>query len=919
MNSQENYVHPTSLHPLKDKLFSFFKNFLIPVFFAAVILFTSGYAKTTTRQGSFNSSTLIILLGLTICLLIALVLLIPVKKYKEYLHPLRNKIYKQQYLYYVGFGVLLLIGLFVYYYIKGNDLFTLAHYVLLIAFGFAFALVIPFKTFTKYYNKTVAYLGLFSFILFLILLAAGDLPFFTSTFTSGNDARYRSFLGLFYRIDVGNPRNYGPFWEPGIFSLVLLIALIFEIMQNKRPNLLYIGIYVATIFTTFSTSAILLLPFCVPLFFALHNNKKWFYITLPIATVLVAGVIVLGNPSFKIPFFSVVFSKLFANDSGSGSFTTRLLSPLYGVRLFANSYGLGFGPNIFDAKYEVLTLFGKTNPIEQTSTVGWLFGSFGVFGILFISVAFAFLIFYFWKKFNLKSAIFAAIFALVIINCEPMYSFSIFWIIFSYPISLELKEVVLANGDKTTLIESVTKSKSTSSLTFSNMFWSVLIKVVALLIGLLMYPMYLKYFGNQTSMVSISGSLTTQGAVALGAWLVIIQILSWVLMFDIGIGNGLKTKLVESLSKNDVKESKKLISSSYISNALIIAAVLVVGLPIIFLINFNPLLNISSEVIPVNTLRFAFALAFISICIEFVLKIVLNIYQAMQKQVIASLIPLISTILLLIFVAFVRIEDMSKSLIVISLFYILSVNLPLIVLTLILFGKKLKECRPSVKEWSMQTAKSIVALGGIYFLIQIFLLVINSTNKVIISNVYGAEAVTFYEPYLKIFSAICAVGSALSLPIWTLTIRADVKKEYGWFKKAEKIIVVLIVVFIFGSLLAAAILQILFDLWLKSNTFTVSMTNAFLFAVWAIATICSYFTSGISNGLRILKPQVIVFGIAAVLKIPVFIILHRVIPSLDWSLLLIIDSVVMGVASAVMAILNHRAIKQRLNQNIVEE
>jgi hypothetical protein len=133
-----------------------------------------------------------------------------------------------------------------------------------------------------------------------------------------------------------------------------------------------------------------------------------------------------------------------------------------------------------------------------------------------------------------------------------MYSFSIFWIIFTYPISRELKEIVLASGDKTTLIENVTKSKSTSSLTFSNMFWSVLIKVVALLIGLLMYPMYLKYFGNQTSIVSTSGSKTTQGAVALGAWLVIIQILSWVLMFDIGIGNGLKTKLVESLSKNDV-------------------------------------------------------------------------------------------------------------------------------------------------------------------------------------------------------------------------------------------------------------------------------------------------------------------------------------------------------------------------------
>ena len=481
-----------------------------------------------------------------------------------------------------------------------------------------------------------------------------------------------------------------------------------------------------------------------------------------------------------------------------------------------------------------------------------------------------------------------------------------------YPLAGDVKKSFAKNADQTSLIDSVLKSKSTASLTFSNLSWSLVIKVVALAVGLFIYPMYVKYFGNQTAIVDGTGSPTTHGAIALGTWLVILQILSWVLMFDIGIGNGLKTKLVESFNKKDDEMSKKLISSSYISNLLIVGGLLCVGLPIIFFIDFNSLLNISTDVIPVRTLQFAFALAFISICLEFVLKVILNIYQAMQKQVIASLFPLISTIMLLIYVYFVRIESMANALITISAFYIISINLPLVILTIICFSGKLKNCEPSFKYWSAKTARSVVLLGGVYFLIQIFLLVINSTNKVIISNVFGPAMVTNYEPYLKIFSAICAVASAISLPIWTLTIRADVNKEYGWLKKAEKMILIFVVIFALGSLFAAAVLQLIFNLWLKSNSFTINYANAFIFAVWAIASICSYFTSGISNGLKILKPQLIVYGIGSVAKIPLFFLIHHLAPNTDWSLLLLIDATIMFSAAIIMAIMNHRAINARI-------
>ena len=479
---------------IPPKLLSILTGFILPIFFAAIILFSSGYAKVTTRQGSFNSTIIIIIAVLAVALVAIVILKVPLESYKKLLHPIKNKFFKNLDLYLVAIPIILFIGLLVYYYFSGNQLFTLAHYILLIVFGFSFAMVVPFKTFARYYNKTVLFLGLFSFIVFIIMLFAGDTPFFSSTFMSGNDACYRSFLGLYFRIDVGNPRNYGPFWEPGIFSLMLIIAIVFELSLNKKPNFVNLIIYVATIATTFSTSALLLLPFCIPLYFAFHNNKKWFWITLPMAIVFSAGIIILGEPSLNIPFFSQTFSKLFS--SGNGSFKTRILSPIYGLYLGGKSYGLGFGPNVFDAKYEVLLLLGNDKPIEQTSTIGWIAGSFGVVGLFFIIAALVSMFYYFKNKYNIMSAIFILVYSMIIINCEPMYAFSIFWIIFMYPLAGDVKNVFKKNEDQTSLIDSVLKSKSTASLTFSNLSWSLVIKVVALLIGLFLYPMYVKYFGN---------------------------------------------------------------------------------------------------------------------------------------------------------------------------------------------------------------------------------------------------------------------------------------------------------------------------------------------------------------------------------------------------------------------------------------
>lgn len=46
-------------------------------------------------------------------------------------------------------------------------------------------------------------------------------------------------------------------------------------------------------------------------------------------------------------------------------------------------------------------------------------------------------------------------------------------------------------------------------------------------------------------------------------WLTLTSLVSWIALFDIGLGNGLRNRLSETLAKNDITQSKKYISTAY--------------------------------------------------------------------------------------------------------------------------------------------------------------------------------------------------------------------------------------------------------------------------------------------------------------------------------------------------------------------
>ena len=95
------------------------------------------------------------------------------------------------------------------------------------------------------------------------------------------------------------------------------------------------------------------------------------------------------------------------------------------------------------------------------------------------------------------------------------------------------------------------KSKTNKSLLI-NIFSSYLVKGLGVLCSLISMPLFLKYFNDQ---------------MILGVWFTMLSVLNWILVFDMGIGNGLRNHLTKALAKKDFQSAKQLVSSSYVMDA----------------------------------------------------------------------------------------------------------------------------------------------------------------------------------------------------------------------------------------------------------------------------------------------------------------------------------------------------------------
>lgn len=411
------------------------------------------------------------------------------------------------------------------------------------------------------------------------------------------------------------------------------------------------------------------------------------------------------------------------------------------------------------------------------------------------------------------------------------------------------------------IVAKLSGTNENNEILIKNFTYSFLISILSTLVGILTLPSYISFFNN---------------AEVLGLWYAFLSILTWMIDLDFGIGNGLKNHLTKAISLNNTKEIRGYISSAYFSVGVFV--IFASALITIFSnkINFNSLLNINKDIVSPEALSEAITIILFGVLTQFLLKLINAILNAMQKPQINNLINLITNILLVIFLNVYPTGSNDDNIVNVAHFRNIATIVPLIATTIFVFSRNLKHAIPRIKYFSCNFAKHVFSLGGQFFFVQLFYIIIMSTNEVLITKFAGNIYNVDYQAYYKVFTFLSNVFFLISIPLWSVVTKAVAEKDTKWIKSSYKKLLILSAVVCLFELLIIPTTKPLMILWLGKDAIPqTDMITSFTFAVLGCLLIITSVFSAFACGMSKLKTQAICYFIGAVIKVPLSYVLVK--------------------------------------------
>jgi O-antigen/teichoic acid export membrane protein len=381
-----------------------------------------------------------------------------------------------------------------------------------------------------------------------------------------------------------------------------------------------------------------------------------------------------------------------------------------------------------------------------------------------------------------------------------------------------------------------------------NILFSFIIKGVGILISIIIFPLTIHYLGK----------------VEYGIWVTLSSVLLWLGTFDVGLGNGMRNKLTESIAKEDFKMGRIYTSTTYAGMTLIFTGILLIFLLINPFLDWTHILNTAPSLHKEIDVLVIYLVVFL--VIRFVTQLISTILIADQNPYISSSFDVIANIISLIFLLLLWHFEI-KSLLYLGIVFSAAPVLVYIGASFYYFRGKYKSIRPSVKFVYFKYFKELGGLGGKFFIIQIAFLVIFATNNLIISYLYGPSQVTIYTVPYKCFSYVFLVFNTILFPFWSAFTDAYVKNDFHWIRSTlNKLTRLWAIIFVF-VIFMIAISNFIYRIYVGPDIkvpFMLSLLMGLFISIFAFFNIFCFFI----NGTGKIALQLLIYIIAALLDIP---------------------------------------------------
>ena len=358
-----------------------------------------------------------------------------------------------------------------------------------------------------------------------------------------------------------------------------------------------------------------------------------------------------------------------------------------------------------------------------------------------------------------------------------------------------------------------------------------------------------------------------------GIWITLSSIIAWFGFFDVGLGHGLRNRFAEALANGEEKLAQIYVSTTYAILTLIITLVLILFYIISPLLNWSVLLNAGGDIALQSELGILALIVFTFFCLRFIFKLITTILTADQRPAKASLFGLFDKIIALLLI-YILTKTTSGSLLYIGVVMSGAPVLVLFVSSIWFFSGKYKEYKPSYRLIDFSQAKHLFNLGGKFFIIQIAAILLYQTNVIIISHLFGPAEVTPYHVALKYFSILGMGFSIIMSPFWSAVTDAWTREEIGWIKNSMRKLRQAWVIFLIIAFVMFISSQWIYKIWVGEQIVIPYILSA-LIGIWVMINTWNAIHSHFLNGIGKVKLQLYIGISAAVINVPLAIMLGK--------------------------------------------
>ena len=285
----------------------------------------------------------------------------------------------------------------------------------------------------------------------------------------------------------------------------------------------------------------------------------------------------------------------------------------------------------------------------------------------------------------------------------------------------------------------------------------------AMVAPLLVMPAMLSYLGERQ----------------FGLWMTVVSLTSMALFMDLGLGNGLLTRLADCHGKEDLRKAREYVSSAY----AVLGGVAAILLLLTLLVGNT---DLSAYWLPTSSMDSgggesqlvmvcfaAFALGIPASLIQRIQYAYQSAWQNNAWQTVGAAVSVLVTLW--------AIDAKLSGWIVISC-YAMTPVLILGISSIIFFANQKPELAPRPKFVTRESAVDLLSLGTRFLMLSVMTSIALNLDNIIIANQLGLTAVTDYAVPAKLTVFLGMMVTVIFLPLWPANGEALARKDYAWVK-----------------------------------------------------------------------------------------------------------------------------------------